>query len=84
MAWPERTQRSVMMAAQLTMTGKAIVATDVQEHIIFQHGSAPAAVEQLLSGTPDALQVGGDYVSAWTPSIIEGTVVGKVMFQATR
>jgi signal transduction histidine kinase/CheY-like chemotaxis protein/HPt (histidine-containing phosphotransfer) domain-containing protein len=57
----------------------AIVATDADEQVIFQHGKTPGALRQLLSGVPDALRVGSDYVSAWTPSTIEGTVVGKVM-----
>lgn len=50
----------------------AIVATDAEEHVIFQHGSSPDAVALLLSGAPDVLRVGAGYVSAWTPSTIEG------------
>jgi len=57
----------------------AIVATDPDDHIIYQHGRAPDAVAQLLSGMPHLLRTGRDHVSAWTPSVIEGMVVGKVV-----
>ena len=57
----------------------SIVATDADGQVLFQHGSPPDAPPSLLSGGPDVLHAGRDYVSAWSPSIIEGPLVGTVV-----
>ncbi|MEY2935133.1 MAG: hypothetical protein RL033_5882 [Pseudomonadota bacterium] len=58
----------------------AIVVIDTEGNAIANFGSNPLALsfEQLFSGKEGELRNGGTTFSAWTPSMIEGTPVGRV------
>jgi two-component system, sensor histidine kinase and response regulator len=56
----------------------AIVVVDNGGAVLVQHGRAPEPIERLFSGAPGTLRQSPSSFSAWSESLLEGTVVGKV------
>jgi signal transduction histidine kinase/DNA-binding response OmpR family regulator/HPt (histidine-containing phosphotransfer) domain-containing protein len=56
----------------------AIVVADAEGHVLTVHGHSPLQAAELFAGAAGELRAPPGLFSAWTPSLIEGTQVGKV------
>jgi two-component system chemotaxis sensor kinase CheA len=57
----------------------AIVAVDGDGRVIATHGTPPEPVPALFAGPPATLRHAPGYMVAWSPAVVEGHRVGKVV-----